>query len=207
MVAQLLVGAILKRAVSGLSRAGSVFPSSPPDMSMTVEIPPTRSTLENLTASMERGGFRRTMRKASTPVARATRANMPVRTGLAKRSVGTKIRARRRDLSAYGIVGISRKVKVPDPRRKKGVYQPSKTFHLIEKGYISKSARRVPGRFPLKRAWGATRSRSLAIIRSDLEKDIRLEWARRMKGRIARESARMNKEVDVRRIARRIQRY
>lgn len=209
MALQLLVGAIMRKATRSLAKSAvQVGSARVPNMNVEVVVPDSlRRNLEGLSASIERGGLRRTLRKASTPVARTLRKNMPVRTGASKRSVATKVKVHK-GLSGYGVVGVASGKKFPDPRRKAGVHMPSKIFHLIERGHRTRGGRGyVPGKFPLRRAWDANKSRAEEIMRRDLERDIRLEWARRMKARTIRESASARDHVAMQRIARRITRY
>lgn len=120
-----------------------------------------RRKLERLTAAQQRRVVRPAVTKALSPVVKQAKRNVPVVTGLLKKSIGKKVKAYTRSGVVWGGVGPRGGFEGvgPDGRKRNPVFYA----HLVELGTMH-----TPAKSPFRKALKSRAKEAIGILRTSI---------------------------------------
>lgn len=131
--------------------------------------------LATLPERVQRKVMRPAVNAGATPVLKAARQKAKKRTGLLKKSLGKKVVTNKKRQTVSAIVGPRKGVQADVNGRP---YKPSRTAHLVEKGFINAAGEHVPGQPFLNPALEETSGQAVNTMATKLGEGIEREAAK-----------------------------
>lgn len=112
---------------------------------------------------------------AATPVLKSARQKAKKRSGGLRKSLGKKIVTNKKTQSVTAIIGPRKDFQTEVNGKP---YKPSRTAHLVEKGFINAAGEHVPGQPFLNPALAETQGQALGVLGTKLGEGIEKEAAK-----------------------------
>lgn len=124
-----------------------------------------RKLFNTLGERVQRKVLRAAVSASATPVLKSARSKAKRRTGLLKKSLGRKVATNKKRQSVTAVIGPRRNVTGEVDGTP---YKPSRTAHLVEKGFINERGEHVAPQPFLNPAMAETEGQALDAMRTKL---------------------------------------